>query len=125
MPKIHVKLIRKEGLSPAEGVVLRLVCHGLGRKEIANHLNRSQSTVNSHVESIAEKLQCHSSAEIVATAVARRMVEIEMRSGPNPFTKLILFCLFITGAGFDDQQIRPPRPVRVARASIRTVNRQV
>ncbi len=55
-------------LSPRELEILQLVAKGLTNARIAKKLNRSQSTVGTHLEHILEKLRVRSRAEAVARA---------------------------------------------------------
>jgi DNA-binding NarL/FixJ family response regulator len=59
-------------LSPREGAVLRLLAKGHRSKEIAEELNLSPGTVNTHVRHIYEKLHVRSRAEAVARFVQGR-----------------------------------------------------
>ena len=58
--------LKTEGLSPREREVLELLARGYFYKEITEALNISISTVNTHVQSIYEKLHVHSRAQAVA-----------------------------------------------------------
>ncbi len=58
-------------LTPREEEVLRALATGCRSKEIANRLNISTGTVNTHVRHIYEKLHVRSRAEAVARYVRR------------------------------------------------------
>lgn len=59
------------GLTPKEGEVLRLLGQGKTSKQIAEVLTLSVFTVNNHRKHICQKLQLHSTAELVAYAAKR------------------------------------------------------
>ena len=56
-------------LSPREREVLARVCAGLTNREIAGELGLSVSTVETHRKHIIEKLDLHSTAELVRYAI--------------------------------------------------------
>ena len=60
-----------ETLSAREAEILRLLAKGNRSKEIADQLNISTGTVNTHVRHIYEKLHVRSRAEAVARYVSR------------------------------------------------------
>lgn len=98
---LHVELISHDGLSKAEGRILSILCTGKMRQEIADELCRSYGTVSKHIETIAEKLDAHSAAEIVAKAVAKGLVKITF-----------IPCLFvmISMTQLDNHAVRPRLP---------------
>ncbi len=57
-------------LTSREHEVLRLVAHGKTSKQIAADLNLSVFTVNTHRKHVCKKLGLHSTAQLVAYAVA-------------------------------------------------------
>lgn len=59
--------------------MLALLCQGMTRKAIAKSRHRSLGTVGKQVENLARKLEAHSTAEIVAKAVARGIVSISLQ----------------------------------------------
>ncbi len=61
-------------LSDREKEVLTLLVKGRSYKMIAEELNISYHTVDSHMRKIYEKLHVHSNAEAVSKAVSRRIV---------------------------------------------------
>lgn len=62
------------GLSDREKEVLTLLVKGRSYKMIAEELNISYHTVDSHMRKIYEKLHVHSNAEAVSKAVSKRIV---------------------------------------------------
>lgn len=103
--KIKVAILSQGPLTKREADVLQLLCQGQLRKQIAGNLNRSYGCVSKHVESIAEKLGARSAAEIVAKAVASKIVDITLH--------LWLVCLLLQTLQPDiDTNLRrpPPRP---------------
>jgi DNA-binding NarL/FixJ family response regulator len=57
-------------LSPRELEVLRLVAAGRSTREIADHLNRSVKTIETHKQSLKSKLDADSPAMLVRKAIA-------------------------------------------------------
>jgi two-component system, NarL family, response regulator NreC len=62
-------------LSGREREVLQLIAEGKTNKEIATHLNLSVYTVDSHRGKIMEKLNLHSTGELVRFAMKRGLVD--------------------------------------------------
>lgn len=121
MKKLRAHIVRPGPLTKTETKVLRYLCEGYTRNEIAmRKLIRSTSTVNRHVESIALKLEAHCHAEIVSTAIAAGMVLLEFREPEAPLiTKLMLVLLMfnVTSSHVDMRGPRSPRPQTTYRAS--------
>jgi len=65
---------RFELLTSREREIYQLLAEGNTNEEISNHLNLSIHTVETHSWRIMEKLNLHSSAELVLSAVRRRIV---------------------------------------------------
>ena len=65
---------RYETLTDRERQVYQLLAEGNSNKEIANRLNLSLHTVETHRWRIMEKLDLHSTAELVLSAVRRGLV---------------------------------------------------
>jgi len=65
---------RFESLTSRERQVYQLLAEGNSNKEIANRLNLSLHTVETHRWRIMEKLDLHSTAELVLSAVRRGLV---------------------------------------------------
>lgn len=74
--KLKTTLISAGPLTPRESQVLVHLCTGMPRQAIADTLHRSYGAVSKHIESIAAKLDAHGTAQIVAKAVAAKLVEI-------------------------------------------------
>jgi DNA-binding CsgD family transcriptional regulator len=102
--KIVARLISTDGLTNKEAEVLRHLCEGRMRAEIAHCLHRTHSTVSRHIESIAEKWDAHSAAEIVAMAVAKGLVDIRIQ---QTVIKCLLLAVLIAPQHIDYRQ--PPR----------------
>jgi PAS domain S-box-containing protein len=64
-------------LTPREREVVALVALGHRRREIADALFISESTVKTHVRNAMRKLAVHSQAQLVAVALARGLIEPE------------------------------------------------
>ena len=63
------------GLSDREKQVLSLLVDGKSYKMIADEINVSYNTVNSHIKKIYEKLQVHSVGEAVSKALNQKIVD--------------------------------------------------
>ena len=77
----HVRQLRQQGLTDSLGrltarerEILQLIDEGKSNKEVAALLNLSLYTVETHRGNILEKLDLHSTAEIVLFAVRRGIV---------------------------------------------------
>ena len=57
------------GLSEREKEILQYLVNGLSYKMIADKLEISYNTVNSHIKKIYDKLQVHSVSEAVSKAI--------------------------------------------------------
>ena len=121
--KLKAIIITRGPLTRQEAKTLGYLCEGYTRQEIAvSKLFRSPSTINRHVESIGIKLDAHSSAEIVSTAVALGMVRFEFRQRLHLASKfmVVLLLVNVTTSHIDMRRgPRSPRPVRTVRVSSR------
>lgn len=61
-------------LSPREKEVLQLVAEGKSNKDVAEILNLSTYTVESHRTRIMQKLNLHNTAELVLYAVRKKII---------------------------------------------------
>jgi DNA-binding CsgD family transcriptional regulator len=66
-----------ESLTPAEHDVVRLVCEGLGNKEVATRLFVSPRTVQAHLAHVYTKLGINSRVELVQEAARRAQTSTE------------------------------------------------
>jgi DNA-binding CsgD family transcriptional regulator len=117
--KITAEVVNPGPLTAQEAVVLRHLCEGRMRKEIAARLFRSYGCISKQIDSIAEKLDARSAAEIVAIAVAKGMVEISITSTcQQTVIKCLLLAVLLVPQHIDSRQ--PPRhsrhPVQIVRA---------
>ena len=78
----HIRYLQKRGLQDSydlltdrEREVLQLLAEGRSNKEVANVLNLSLSTVETHRTNMMQKLNLHSSAEIVLYAVRKKLIQ--------------------------------------------------
>src|SRR6516165_5379181 len=71
---VHQAQDRFELLTDRERQIYQLLAEGNSNKDIANRLNLSLHTVETHRWHIMEKLDLHSTAELVLSAVRRGMV---------------------------------------------------
>ena len=71
---VHQAQDRFELLTDRERQIYQLLAEGNSNKDIANRLNLSLHTVETHRWRIMEKLDLHSTAELVLSAVRRGMV---------------------------------------------------
>jgi two-component system response regulator NreC len=63
-----------DALTPKEREVLRLIGEGLGNREIGEHLGLSIHTIETHRKHVMEKLDLHSTVELVRYAVRAGLV---------------------------------------------------
>lgn len=77
----YVRFLRQRGLADTydllterEKEVLQLIAEGRSNKEVANLLNLGVSTVETHRGNIMQKLDLHSTAEIVLYAMRKRLI---------------------------------------------------
>jgi DNA-binding NarL/FixJ family response regulator len=61
-------------LTPREREILQLIAEGKSNKDIANFLNLSLYTVETHRSNILEKLNLHSVPELILYAVRKGVV---------------------------------------------------
>jgi DNA-binding CsgD family transcriptional regulator len=66
-----------ESLTPAEHDVVRLVCEGLGNKEVAARLFVSPRTVQAHLAHVYTKLGINSRVQLVQEAARRAHTSVE------------------------------------------------
>jgi DNA-binding CsgD family transcriptional regulator len=111
--KINAEVVNRGPLTAQEAVVLKHLCEGYMRKEIASRVFRSYGCVSKQIESIAEKLGAHSAAEIVAVAVAEGLVEITRKPSETHLAigKFMLMAFLIAPQHIDHRQ--PPRNFRL------------
>lgn len=64
-----------DSLSPREREVLKLIAEGKTNKEVATQLNLSVYTIDSHRGKIMEKLNLHSTGELVRFAIKHGLVD--------------------------------------------------
>jgi len=127
MQRLHATLIKHGPLSPKEAVVLRHLCEGRLRKEIALKVFRTASTVGKQIESISRKLECHCAAEVVAKAVAMGLVRVELVEDYRLSIKCVAVLLIVNAmtSHFDiPRGPRSPRPIRTTRLISRVVRQQ-
>ncbi|MFI4991279.1 MAG: response regulator transcription factor [Solirubrobacterales bacterium] len=72
----------REGLSPRESEVLRLLARGRTTQSIAAELGISPRTVHKHTERIHAKLGTHDRAQAIATALAAEQEVGETQRAP-------------------------------------------
>lgn len=72
-----------DDLSPREREVLELIVFGHTQKEMAEQLHLSVKTVESHRARIAEKLGCHTRAELVTYAISAGILRGMPSSNPT------------------------------------------
>ncbi len=90
------------------------------RKEIALKTFRSYGCISKQVESIAEKLQAHSSTEIVAIAIAECLVEIQLIKPEHHILLNSVLALLMIGQLYSPMGRRPPSPPSFRIMRIRT-----
>jgi DNA-binding NarL/FixJ family response regulator len=85
----YVAFLRRRGLDDSyelltdrEREVLQLLAEGQSNKEAANTLGLGTSTVETHRMNLMQKLNLHSTAEIVLYAVRKRIVAFDVAGDP-------------------------------------------
>ena len=76
VPKVASEEKRTSGLTARELQVLRLIVHGKSAKDIARLLGITLNTVSAHRTRIGRILGCRNSAELVAYAIRKGLVQI-------------------------------------------------
>ncbi len=123
MKKLHAKIVKNGPLTDKECVVLQYLCEGYFRPEIAVKLNRSLSTVSTHIEHIADKLQARGSTEIVLLAEKLGLIEIKIINQSHHYllngALILLIALQLTTPQHGRRPPRTPRPsIRLVRQRI-------
>ncbi|MCK4486935.1 MAG: response regulator transcription factor [Desulfobacterales bacterium] len=72
---------RYETLTPREQQVMRLLAEGFSTKEIAEKLFISRKTVENHRANIMNKLDLHSTMELVRYAVRLGLIDVDLWKG--------------------------------------------
>jgi DNA-binding NarL/FixJ family response regulator len=72
--KQHDNRPEQYGLSDREKEILQFLVDGLSYKMIADKVNISYNTVNSHIKKIYDKLQVHSVSEAVSKAIRNNII---------------------------------------------------
>jgi DNA-binding NarL/FixJ family response regulator len=72
--KQHDSRPEQYGLSEREKEILQFLVDGLSYKMIADKVNISYNTVNSHIKKIYDKLQVHSVSEAVSKAIRNNII---------------------------------------------------
>ncbi len=116
MRRLRAKILSNGPLTPKEAEVLRLLCEGYYRPEIAEKLHRAVSTVSTHIDHIADKLQARGSTEIVFIAQQMGLVEVRLIHRISPEMLLIWYLAMTQIVGF-----APRRPPRSPQHAIRAV----
>lgn len=62
-------------ITPVHRAILQLMSEGLGARDIAERLNRSEGTVRNQVRRIMERLPARNSTHAVAIAIRRNLIE--------------------------------------------------
>ncbi len=82
----YVGFLRRRGLNDSyerlterDKEVLQLLAEGQSNKEVANLLGIGVSTVETHRMNLMQKLNLHSTAEIVLYAVRKRIVYFDVK----------------------------------------------
>lgn len=69
------------GLTAGQMKALELVAKGFRRKRIAEFMNLSVHTVNSHMEKVFKKLDVHTAAEAVAKGAREGIIPLAQDEG--------------------------------------------
>lgn len=68
------KPAKSYGLTPSEKEILHLLQEGLAKKQIADRLNRSYGTVDTHLKNIYRKLHVNSGIQAIAKAIKENLL---------------------------------------------------
>ena len=68
--------VERDGLTPREREIVKLIAEGYTNQQIADILHRSVKTIESHRANILRKLGIHDTIELVKYAVRRKLIEI-------------------------------------------------
>ncbi len=93
MKRLTARILKQGTLTDKEIDILRLMCEGYYRPEIAQKKHRTISTISKHIESIAEKLDAHGSTEIVLIAEQLGLIEIKLSHSNHPLMLCIVLLL--------------------------------
>jgi DNA-binding NarL/FixJ family response regulator len=74
MPQLAGQAV--DGLSPREVEIIRLLCEGMGTKEVARHLHLSSKTVENHRYHVYRKLKVESIVELLRYAIQHGIVSL-------------------------------------------------
>jgi len=74
----------RKPLTPRQKEILVLLCDGLSEKEVAFRLGLSYNTVHTHKHSLMQRLDLHSTAELVKYGVRMGLVAVEPAGPPDP-----------------------------------------
>jgi len=117
MKRLKAIILKKGPLTEKESCVLRYLCEGYYRPEIAIHLHRTLSTISKHIENIAQKLDAHGSTEIVKIAEEMGLVKIKLIE--HRYQKLVLILLTLSQVISPNIGRRPPNSPRPTTQLIR------
>ena len=85
--KLNAEILNQGPLTKRESEILKYLCEGFLRKQIAAHLCRSIKTVSAHIDNIERKLEVHSTPQIISKSVASGYVAITLKEDGK--TKLL------------------------------------
>lgn len=97
--RVEATIVDLGPLSPKEARTFKYQCEGLQKKQIAQRVSRSLSTVSTQLEAVYEKLGAHNSTQALAIAISRGIVTVS----------LACFCAAIS---IDDNKLMRPRGQR-------------
>lgn len=118
MRRLKATIIKNGPLTNKEAEILRYLCMGYYRPEIALLLHRTLSTVSKHIEHIALKLGAHGSTEIVLIAEKQGLVDIKLIH--QKYQTLILLLLVVGQLFSPNLGRRPPQTPRPLTRLVRT-----
>lgn len=71
----HTCQVKKPVLTIREEEILKLICEGWERREIARMMDLSHHTIGNHWKSIQAKTECHKVARLVIWAVVHGVID--------------------------------------------------
>ncbi len=123
MSGLNATIINKGPLTDKEAEILRYLCEGYLRPEIALKIHRSIKTVSTHLEHISHKLNAHSANKVVVIAQQLKMVDVQIETREKRWLQtLLIVVIMLTSAFSQVPKRRPPQTPRIAARQTRREN---
>ncbi len=120
MSALKAEIKNKGPLTEKEAEILKLLCEGYLRPEIALKLHRSIKTVSTHIEHIFQKLNAHHATEVVVIAQQLGLVDVRIEHAEMTWLKTLLIVFLMVGNTISPvPKRRPPQAPRVCARQIK------